>query len=143
LPPGKLFDYNHHMDIFFSDPTEVPLPPDEVRIRNLQAEPWPDGQRVKVYLEVDPFQKRPNVDVLIFDQEGREVTQTSVVESMTRKMEFTIHLRRSNPAGSYKLQAILFYTEPLPQPDEGEQIQLEMPASTEVDRAEVDFTVTM
>ena len=55
------------MDIFFQDPTEVPLPPNEVRIRALRAETYPDGQRVRVYLEVDPSQQRPSADLAIRD----------------------------------------------------------------------------
>ena len=42
------------MDIFFQDPTDIPLPPEEVRIRELTAEPWPDGRRVRVYVELTP-----------------------------------------------------------------------------------------
>jgi hypothetical protein len=107
------------MDIFFQDPSETPLPPEEVRIRELRADVWPDGQRVRIYLEVDPFQKRPNADVYIFDSEGREVAQTSVIQAMNRKMEFTMHLRQDNLQGEYLLRAILFYTSPLPEPKEG------------------------
>ena len=39
------------MDIFFQDPGAIPLPPDDVKIVELRAEPWPDNRRVKVYLE--------------------------------------------------------------------------------------------
>ena len=58
------------MDIFFRDPSEIPLPPDEVRIRVLHADPYPDGQRVRIHLEVDPFQRRPNADVRITNAPG-------------------------------------------------------------------------
>jgi hypothetical protein len=64
------------MDIFFADPSEVPLPPNEVRIRELNVEPWPDGNRLRVYLEVDPFQKRPNAD-LTFWMDGRALQRAS------------------------------------------------------------------
>lgn len=131
------------MDLFFDDPSEIPLPPHEVRIRELRARPWPDGQRIHVYLEVDPFQfqKRPNADVFIYDQENREIAQTSVIGAMSRKMEFTMHIRKPDPAGEYRLKAVLFYTSPLPESKPGEQVPMEMPEITEVDRAEITFQV--
>ena len=104
------------MDIFFQDPTEVPLPPDEVRIRELRAQAYPDGRRVRVYLEVDPSQRRPSADLAIRDSSGTEVTNTSIVESMYRKMEITMHLRNPLPGERYVLTAIVFFVQ---QPPEG------------------------
>ncbi|OGO34433.1 MAG: hypothetical protein A2W35_03410 [Chloroflexi bacterium RBG_16_57_11] len=104
------------MDIFFADPSEVPLPPSEVRIRELNVDPWPDGRRLRVYLEVDPFQKRPNVDLTLVDQDGRELSGVSIIESMTRKMELVMHLRGAIP-GTCTLQALLYYAA-LPEPAE-------------------------
>lgn len=128
------------MDIFFEDPSEVPLPPEEVRIRELRAEPWPDGRRVKVYLEVDPFQKRPNLDVFIMDREEEVVADISLIETMTRKMEFTMHIRQKK-SGSYTLRVILYYTSPLPEAKPGEQVPMQMPEATEVDRKEITFSI--
>lgn len=82
------------MDIFFSDPTAIPLPPDEVRVKELRAEPWPDKRRVRVYLEITPFQQRPNGNITITDAAGEEVASVSFIETIDPKMEFTIHLRR-------------------------------------------------
>ena len=106
------------MDIFFQDPTEVPLPPDEVRIRALRAETYPDGQRVRVYLEVDPSQQRPSADLAIRDSAGNEVTNASIVESMYRKMELTMHLRRPQSGETYTLSAVIFFVQ---QPPAGEE----------------------
>ena len=74
------------MDIFFQDPSDIPLPPVEVRIRSLRAEPWSDQRRVHIYLELDPFQKRPNIEVVINDPEGREEARVDIVETMVRKV---------------------------------------------------------
>lgn len=103
------------MDIFFADPSEVPLPPDQVRIRELRLELWPDGQRMRVYLEVDPFQiqKKPNAELSVLDRDGMEVSSVSIIQSMTRKMELVMHLRNA-PPGAYSLQAVLYYAD-LPQ----------------------------
>lgn len=125
------------MDLFFADPSEVPLPADEVRIRQLHAEPWADGRRVRVYLEVDPFQKRPSVDLIITDANGQEVAFASVIESMGRKMELTMHLRGSQPLAPYTLQAVLYYAA-FSQPDpEGSDPFNGPPERMVIDRREI------
>jgi hypothetical protein len=125
------------MDIFFADPSEVPLPPNEVRIRALNVEPWPDGKRLRVYLEVDPFQKRPNADLTLLDQDGRELSSVSIIESMTRKMELVMHLRGATP-GSCTLQALLYYAS-FPQPVEpGEKPAGDSEPKPMIDRQVVD-----
>jgi hypothetical protein len=97
------------MDIFFQDPTAIPLPPNEVRIKSLKAEPWPDNRRVRVTLEVTPFQKRPNGEVNISNPQGDEVASVSIIESIVPRMEFTMHIRGEATAGEYHLSAVLFY----------------------------------
>ncbi len=109
------------MDIFLSDPTEIPLPPSEVRIRDLQVKPGSAHDRVHVYLEVDPFQRKPNLDITIYNLEGLEIAGTSIIESMVRKMEFTMLFRRKMGTGDYRLVSTLFYVE-IDQPDEGDGI---------------------
>ena len=131
------------MDIFFQDPSDIPLPPQEVRIREFRIEPWADGRRVRVFLEVTPFQQRPNGEVRITDAQGVEVANISIIETIDPRMEFTMHLRTPEPVGPYTASATLFYSEPLPQPVEGEENSqpLELPSSTVVDQASTTFTV--
>ena len=127
------------MDIFFTDPNETPLPPDQVRIRELRAEPSSDGQRVRVYLEVDPFQfdKRPNAELVITGAQGQEVASASVIGSMTRKMELTLHLRGIKGGGQFTLHATLFYSviQEHPDPEKG----VESIENTVVDTAQATF----
>ena len=78
------------MDLFFADPSEVPLPPDEVRIRALNIDPFPDGKRLRVLLELDPFQKRPNADLTLVDAQGNELSSAFIIQSMSRRMELVI-----------------------------------------------------
>ena len=98
------------MDIFFADPDDIPLPPEEVEIRQLEARPYHDGQRVAVRFEITPFQKRPNVEVKIKNAAGQQVANLSVVEVMENRMEFTIHLREPNPHGQYTVSMRVFYS---------------------------------
>lgn len=139
------------MDIFFQDPSDVPLPPTEVRIRALTAEPWPDGQRVRVYFEVDPYQRRPNADLTIHDDAGREISSVSIIEPMDRKMELTMHLRGQRAAGALTLRAVLFYTEPreteLKENSAGDEPAGDLPEVPEevitvVDRKETKFEIS-
>lgn len=98
-------------DIFFTDASEAPVPPDEVRIRTLQASPRKDGTRVDVHTAVTPFQKRPNIEVTITNPAGEEVAALSVVEAIEAAMDFTMHLRETNSGGSYTVTMRVFYAD--------------------------------
>lgn len=126
------------MDIFFQDPDEIPLPPEEVRIRQLRAEVWPDGRRVRVFLEVDPFQKRPSVELTIQDSDGQMLASASIIESMTRQIELTMHLRGEIQPGWVQLSAVLFYLAPPPEP--GQAVEYEPKGKPEIiDQKQISF----
>ena len=98
------------MDFFFPDDLAPRQPPEGTRITSLGAEPLSDGRRVRVHIEITPFQKRPQIDVTLFDSNGDEVTATSFIEPVTWRLEFTLHIRgRENVAGNYRLEARLYY----------------------------------
>jgi hypothetical protein len=123
------------MDMFFADPNDPPLPPEEVRLRELRAEPWAEGRRVKVMLELTPFQKRPSAEVLLTDPNGVEAARTSILETFSRKMAFNLHLRPDAPAGEYTL-AITVYYQKLPDP---EQPDAALPEPLIVERGQFTF----
>lgn len=129
------------MDIFFQDPGEIPLPPGEVRIRELVPTPWPDGRRVKVYLEVDPFQKRPSAQVEILNSSGDVVAEVSVIETMTRKMEFNMHLRHPDLVGSYRIAVVLYYQSLSPASESTEPSVENLPERMIVDTREASFVI--
>jgi len=118
------------LDIFFPDPNDPPLPPEEVRLRDLRAEPSPDGARVKVFLELTPFLKRPCAEVTLNDPDGAEVASTAILEAISRQMEFNLHLPSDSPGGEYSLQVTLYYQK-LPT---AEQPDAPMPEPLVVDR---------
>ena len=109
------------MEFFPNDPKQVRLPPDEVRIRDLQAHLLEDGRKVKVYLEVDPFQKRPNFELTVTGPQGIRVADVSIIETIQHKMELTLHLRGELPAGQYTLEAVLFYGKLVEPPDSSQE----------------------
>ena len=98
------------MDFFLPEDNLTRAVPEETRISALSAQPYPDGHRLHVNIEVTPFQKRPCIEVILNDSNGVEVASTSIVEPMSWKLEFTMHIRGelNNP---YALSARLYYPE--------------------------------
>ena len=135
------------MDIFFQDPSDIPLPPEEVRIRQFRAEPWPDNRRVRVYLEITTVQKRPNGEIKITDAPGTEVANLSIIETIDPKMDFTVHLRADVIGGQYTASATVYYYEqepPNPEGENGEPENQPAPLPTKikvVDEAQTTFEI--
>ena len=129
------------MDIFFQDPDEVPLPPEDVRIREFNAIPWQDGGRIKVYLEVDPFQRHPCAEIFILNQEGKILSEVNIIETITRKMELNMHLRLNDPAGHYKIHAVLYYQQFPTAEEAGEGAASSVPERMIIDEAEKTFEI--
>ena len=96
------------MDFFLPEDNLTRAVPEETRISALSAQPYPDGHRLRVNIEITPFQKRPYIEVTLINGNGDEVASASIVEPMTWKLEFTMHLRgrHLNP---YTVEAKLFY----------------------------------
>lgn len=138
--------HNHwqSMDIFFQDPSAIPLPPDEVRIRQFQAELWPDKRRVRIRLTVTPFQVRPSGEVTISDEEGTEVASFSIIETISPRMEFTVHLRSGLDEGKFTASALIFYYEEEEPPTAAGEMdeKSRLPSRIRiVDRAETTFEI--
>ena len=100
---------------------------------------------MRVTLEVDPFQKRPNADLVIRDEDGEDVAHTSIVESLERHMEATMHLRGGRQSGRFSVHATLYYVtieEPGAETTDAnpgiEPIQRQV-----VDRAQADFELPL
>jgi len=100
---------NSPMELFFTNPNEIPLPPEEVRILKIILEPYPDGRRVRCLIELTPFQKKPHGDILITDKLGKVVSGASFIEAVTSNFELVLHLRSLDPDGVYQASLTLFY----------------------------------
>lgn len=107
------------LDLHLVDPSEVPVPPDEVRIRELSVEPLPDGRRVRVSLDLTPFQQPPTLDLVVTGDSGVEAASTTIVEPFAPKMSLTMHLQEPDPDGKYSLRVDLVYPDG-PAPDSRE-----------------------
>ena len=132
------------MDLFFHDPDDIPLPPNEVRIRQFAAQPYPDGKRVRVHLEVTPFQKKPSAEIYLLTALGEEVGNVSIIETIDPRMEMTMHLRGATAHGVFTARADLFYQD-LPEETgngvAGDLANYQMPERIMVDHAEVSFEI--
>lgn len=110
------------MDLFFTNSNDIPLPPDQMEIRQLTAHPLEDRKRVLVEFELTPFQQRPNVEITVTNQENKPVSGFSVVEAIENKMAFTLHLREKDPQGTYLVDMQVFYTTMPPVDEESEEL---------------------
>ena len=133
------------MDIFFTDPDDAPLPPEDVRIRELEAKPWPDGKRVAVRFELTPFLQRPNIEVKIFNSNQEEVAELNVVEALDSKMEFTMHVQEPNPEGTFKITMRVHYSDLERFNEEGSKEysagEMLKKATSTVDETEIVFNI--
>ena len=96
------------MDFFLPEDHLQRAVPEETRITSLTATPYPDGYRLRVNIEITPFQQRPHLEVVLNDADNEEIASTSIIEPLGWKIEFTMHIRGelNNP---YTLEARLFY----------------------------------
>jgi hypothetical protein len=77
--------------------------------RSVEVEPNSDGQRLKVSLQVAPFQVRPSIDLTVTNDQGKVVASSSIVEATETKMSVTLHLRDRSSEPRYRLAALLLY----------------------------------
>jgi hypothetical protein len=127
------------MNPFFQDPNEIRLPPEQVRLVEVQVFPVGQSGRVKLNLKLTPFQKKPCLDVTISDADGRETAHTSILEAMLPELEFTMHLRQPHPGSEYTFEVVVYYQK-LPDATDT-PIDLPLPEPWVVDRYSTTFTL--
>ena len=128
------------MDINFTDLSEIPLPPQEVRIRDFAVEPYPDGKRLRLTLELTPFLKPPSSEIFVTDLQGNQVAAANIIEIIDSRLTLTMHMRMPDPQGEFTARVLLFYTEDLEEITEGDQI-IAPPDRQIVDEKETKFVI--
>lgn len=99
------------MELPIVDPDQVPLPPEEVRIRAVNVEPYPDGRRLRLKIELTPFQAPPNLEVWVENVDEERIAHTNIIGTMTPQMSLTMHLKGKNVVGVHRLWLMLSYEE--------------------------------
>jgi len=99
------------MFIQIEDSEDAPVPPEDVRIQSVHIDPYPDGKRIRVALELTPFQIPLDLDVIVLDQDGEESASMSIIGAATPKLNFTAHLRGDRLSLTYQLLTRLSYEE--------------------------------
>lgn len=97
------------MHPLFYDPSDIPRPPDEVRIRDLRASLHPDGRRVAVFLELTPFIQPPNAELRLSNSQDEELASASIIEAFNPKMELILHMRGQRLDPPFQLIATIYY----------------------------------
>ena len=96
-------------DSFAFNPPKGALPPLQVRFSELHVEQWPDGQRVRVHISIKPFQQRPDLEATIFDENGKEIANTLIIETLDNRLVFTMHLPANVAGQEFTMKATLSY----------------------------------
>jgi hypothetical protein len=112
----RVSGYNDDMGFFQTDPNVERMVPADTRLLNLRAEPYSDGKRLKVGLDLTPFQQKPYLDLALTNSSGELVATTSIVEPVNWNLELNLHIRKTSISsnGVYKLTVVISY------PDLGE-----------------------
>lgn len=101
------------MDInFITDPELAPRPREEIEITDFQAEPYPDGRRLHLDIEMTPFAPadRPSLEITAVDSKGRPISSVSVIDSMQRRLSLTMHFKQPELAvGEVAVVAQLYF----------------------------------
>lgn len=90
-------------------PDESALPPEEVRFLDLHVEPWPDGRRIRVQVTLPSFQQPPNLDLTVFNAQGKRVSHVMIIENTEEQFAINMHLSTNESQGEYQLKALLHY----------------------------------
>lgn len=86
-------------------------PPLEVRLTELRVEPWPDGRRLRVHLDMTLFQENPSLEVFLTDEHEKEIARADIIETADNRIVFTLHIRNHQVSGTLRLTANITYPE--------------------------------
>jgi hypothetical protein len=132
-------DTDNPMNPFFRDPNEIRHPPEDVRLLEMQILPTGPSGRVRIKIQLTPFEKRPCVEVSILAADGGEAAHTNILETFLPELEFTMHLRHPHPGSEYSVEAIVYYQK-LPEVTDT-PIDISLPEPMVVDRHHTVFTL--
>lgn len=83
--------------------------PRDVRFTELRVEPWPEGNKIRVHARIVPFLKPPDLEAVLVDSAGDEITSVTIIENVDFSLVFTMHIRRPSADGKYTLVGRIMY----------------------------------
>ena len=96
-------------EVFFFDEGAEPRERSAVRMEQVVAQPYPDGQRVRIKVVLTPFFEKPNLVLTITNSTGQQMATADILETMLHVNELTMHLRSAESSGDYALRVDLYY----------------------------------
>ena len=93
-------------------PQDDAVEPKDVKILSLNAKTLENPQKVRVTVQVTPFQSLPDLFFAIYDeQNGTEVSSVNMIESVLDQINFVMHIRKNMDSivGPYKLVCQVIY----------------------------------
>jgi hypothetical protein len=83
--------------------------PQEVRFTEFRAEPWHEGNKIRVHAQITPFVKPPDLEVIISDLNGNELSTVNIIENIDFQLVFTMHIRNPSDIQKYNLVGKIIY----------------------------------
>jgi hypothetical protein len=91
------------------EPRKRVLPEHPAGISTLSAELSEDRRKVRVSVELDRDDTHPDLDLILLDKTGAEVSHSTIIEVPTSEMTFTLHLRKESVEFPITLKCQLSY----------------------------------
>lgn len=97
------------MYIQIEDPSDLPRPPEEVQIRAIDIDPYPDGRRLHVQVELTPFIEPPDLEIRVLDASEAELAELSIIGAHQKSIAVTVHLSSNASPRACKVVASIHY----------------------------------
>lgn len=110
-------------EINLSNTDEIPLPPEEIKVREFTAKAYPDGQRIRLRIKFTPFQKKPSAEISINDEKGNQLSFTHIIETIDTSTEITVHLPGKAAKGNYSASLKAFYLQEISSKRDPEMVE--------------------
>jgi hypothetical protein len=79
------------------EPRKRTIPEHPARIVDLFGELTEDHSKVRVSLELDRGDTKPDINLSLIDKDGNEVSRADIIELFGESMAFTMHIRQKGP----------------------------------------------
>lgn len=95
---------------FRKNPDPDARDPEDTRIIFVRVDPFEDGLRYKILVDLTPFKRPPNLEVILAPQGhlSEPLSRVNIIEAVNHQLTFVMHLRQPYP-GPMAVKASLDY----------------------------------